>query len=178
MILKIVPFDEDKHREQFFEMNVEFVTWSHEQILEHHKVDMSEGTEGSALDYVNATFDDLLSLVPPKGFIYVLEDEQNLAGMVLVKTIAPGVGEVKRMFIRPKYRGGGLGHELMKFLVSKAIELDYKILRLETANFMPTALRIYRSAGFTERGPYPGGEIPEWYQPYCIFMEKDLSPDL
>jgi ribosomal protein S18 acetylase RimI-like enzyme len=65
----------------------------------------------------------------------------------------------------------------MHKLVARAEELGYSTLRLETADFMPAALKIYRSAGFKERGEYLGGEVPEWYRPYCIFMEKALSSE-
>lgn len=173
--MRIVPFDANKHRKQFFELNVEFVMWSHEQILEHHKVDMSEGTEGSSLEYVESMIDGLSALSPPAGFVYVLEAEDTLAGMIVAKTIEEGVGEVKRMYIRPDYRGMGYGKKMLETLVNRAQELGYSKLRLETADFMPAALKIYKASGFKERGPYPGGEVPEWYRAYCIFMEKTLS---
>jgi ribosomal protein S18 acetylase RimI-like enzyme len=172
--MKIVPFDVNRHKTQFFELNVEFVTWSHEQILLHHKVDMSEGAEGGPREYVEATIDDLSALTPSAGFVYVLEADETLAGMIVAKTIEEGVVEVKRMYIRPKYRGMGHGKEMLRTLITKAEELGYSTLRLETADFMPVALKIYRSAGFQERGEYPGGEVPEWYRPYCIFMERAL----
>jgi ribosomal protein S18 acetylase RimI-like enzyme len=63
----------------------------------------------------------------------------------------------------------------MQVLVRRAREVGYSILRLETADFMRAALKIYRSVGFKERGEYPGNEVPEWYRPYCIFMEKSLK---
>ncbi|MHA2209509.1 MAG: GNAT family N-acetyltransferase [Candidatus Thorarchaeota archaeon] len=177
MTVKIIPFNPAIHKAQFFEMNIKFVRWSHEQILAHHGVDMSEGT-GDAREYMESMVDELAALKPPKGFVLVLEDEKKLAGMGLIKTIGEGIGEVKRMFIRPSYRGRGYGKELMQMLVTRAEELNYSTLRLETADFMPAALNIYRSAGFKERGEYPGGEVPEWYRPYCIFMEKVLTPDI
>ena len=176
MTPKIVPFNVKDHREAFFDLNIEFVRWSHEQILTHHGVDMSTGGDMSLREFVESMVDDLIALVPPKGIIYVLEDNDELVGMALLKQIGEGVGEVKRMFIRPDYRGKGFGHEMMQKLVAAGQEIGYSTLRLETADFMPAALKIYRSAGFVERGEYPGGEIPEWYRPYCIFMEKDLKP--
>jgi ribosomal protein S18 acetylase RimI-like enzyme len=176
MTAKVIPFNVDVHKKQFFDMNLEFVRWSHEQILAHHGVDMSEGT-GDAREYMESMVDELAALKPPKGFVLVLEDEKKLVGMSLIKTIGEGIGEVKRMYIRPEYRGRGHGKELMHKLVARAEELGYSTLRLETADFMPAALKIYRSAGFKERGEYPGGEVPEWYRPYCIFMEKVLSSE-
>ena len=174
MTVKIVSFNADLHRTQFFEMNLEFVSWSHEQILAHHGVDMSTGP-GDPHEYVESMLDDLAALKPPNGFVLVLEDEEKLVGMGLIKSIGEGIGEVKRMYIRPEYRGRGYGKELMQTLVTQAEELGYSTLRLETADFMPAALEVYHSAGFRERGEYPGGEVPEWYRPYCIFMEKLLK---
>lgn len=176
MTAKIIPFNTDLHKSQFFEMNLEFLSWDREQILAHHGVDMSEGP-GDAREYMGSMVDELAALKPPKGFVLVLEDEEKLAGMGLIKTIGEKVGEVKRMYIRPEYRGRGYGKELMQTLVTRAEELGYSTLRLETANFMSAALKIYRSAGFKERGEYPGGEVPEWYRPYCIFMEKTLTSE-
>jgi len=176
MTAKIVTFNADVHKDQFFEMNVEFLRWDHEKILTHHGVDMSEW-DGDAHEYVESMVNDLAALKPPKGFVLVLEDEKKLVGMGLIKAIGEGIGEVKRMFIRPAYRGRGYGKDLMQMLVTRAEELGYSTLRLETADFMLAALKIYRSAGFKERGMYPGSEVPEWYQPYCIFMEKTLPSD-
>ncbi len=173
MTVRIIPFNADLHESQFFEMNLEFLIWSHEQILNHHGVDMSEGS-GDAREYVENMVREFVALKPPKGFVLVLEAEENLVGMALIKTIEEGIGEVKRMFIRTEHRGRGYGKELMQMLVTRAKELGYSNLRLETADFMPAALKIYRSAGFKERGAYLGGEIPDWYRPYCIFKEKDL----
>jgi GNAT superfamily N-acetyltransferase len=131
--VKIVPFDIERHRSQFFELNVEFVTWSHKQILEHHKVDMSEGTGGSSREFMESTIDALSALSPPTGFVYVLEAEKTLAGMIVLKTIEKHIGEVKRMYIRPEYREKGYGKEMLETLVRKARELGYSTLRLETA---------------------------------------------
>ncbi|MFW9886423.1 MAG: hypothetical protein ACFFEX_18710, partial [Candidatus Thorarchaeota archaeon] len=81
MALKIVPFNADLHKKQFFEMNLEFVKWDHEQILTHHGVDMSEWTGN---EYVESMVDDLAALKPPKGFVLVLEDEEKLVGMGVI----------------------------------------------------------------------------------------------
>jgi GNAT superfamily N-acetyltransferase len=176
MTVKIIPFHADLHKSQFLELNVEFMRWSHEQILTHHGFDMSEGP-GDPHEYIESMVGDLAALKPPKGFVLVLENEKKLVGMGLIKTIGEGVGEVKRMYIRPEFRGRGYGKELMHALVNRAEEFGYSILRLETADFMPAALKVYHSAGFKERGEYPGGEVPEWYRPYCIFMEKTLTSE-
>jgi len=91
MAPRIIPFSVDSHREAFFEMNMEFLRWSHEQILVHHGIDMSSGQGGNASEFVESMFDELIALEPPAGIIFVLEIESNLAGMGLIKTIGEGV---------------------------------------------------------------------------------------
>jgi GNAT superfamily N-acetyltransferase len=171
---RIIPLNVKAHRKAFFKMNVEFLRWDHEQILKHHGVDLSSGDDDAS---VETMVNDLIVLVPPAGIIYVLEVNDEVGGMALLKTIGKGIGEVKRMFIRPEHRGKGYGHEMMRTLLSVAEEIGYSTLRLETSDFMSAALKVYRSAGFKERGPYPGVDVPEWFQPYCIFMEKKLTSE-
>ena len=62
-------------------------------------------------------------------------------------------------------------------LMEKAEELGYSTLRLDTADFMTVAQGIYRSAGFKEISEYGGSEIPEWFRPYSVYMEKHLKPN-
>ena len=125
-------------------------------------------------EYVESFIDDFVKIQPPEGIIYVLEVEDKIVGMGAVKKLERGVGEIKRMYIRPQYRGRGFGKELLKRLTEKAKEFGYSKLRLESAKFMQTAHHIYRSEGFKERDSYSGGETPEWALPHSISMEKRL----
>ncbi|UCH02861.1 MAG: GNAT family N-acetyltransferase [Candidatus Bathyarchaeota archaeon] len=94
--------------------------------------------------------------------------------MGALKKLEDGIGEIKRMYIRPEHRGQGYGKTILNRLIDKSRELGYSTIRLDTADFMTTAQSMYRSAGFTMRDKYSGSEIPEWYQPYTVFMEKKL----
>jgi putative acetyltransferase len=81
-----------------------------------------------------------------------------------------GYGEVKRMFVRPDFRGMSIGKRLLGSLEERARGLGVSCLRLETGIFQPEALALYRAAGFFERGPF-GQHRPD---PLSVFMEKVL----
>jgi GNAT superfamily N-acetyltransferase len=94
--------------------------------------------------------------------------------MGVLKKLEEGVGEINRMYIRPAYRGRSYGKTLLNRLIDKGRELGYSTLRLDSADFMTTAHHIYRYVGVKEIDEYLGSEIPEWYRPYAVFMEKKL----
>jgi len=172
--VKFIPYDEDIHRAQFFELNVKYVTWIFEKMRVQQNIDVIPSIEQTIREYVEMFLDEFTTIEPPKGIIYVLEDAGKIVGMGALKELEEGIGEIKRMYICPKYRGKGLGKEMFKKLIEKGKEFGYSTLRLETADFMTQAQNVYRSAGFKEIDGYSGGEMPEWYRPNCIFMEKSL----
>jgi len=79
-------------------------------------------------------------------------------------------GELKRMYVPPEARGRGLGAALLEFLEQQAIANRRSVLRLETGNRQPEALRLYARAGYRERDPF-GDYRPD---PNSVFMEKFL----
>lgn len=81
--------------------------------------------------------------------------------------------EIKRMFVAPAARGIGLGRQILETLEQAASKRGFKILRLETGVRQPEALRLYRSAGFVEVGPF--GEYTA--DRLSIFMEKRLTEE-
>ena len=85
------------------------------------------------------------------------------------------VGEIKRMYIRPEYRGKGLGKKLLMKLLDSAKTFGYLSLRLESQDFMTVAHQLYRSMGFQDTEPFPDCETPSWYVPYNVFMKIKLK---
>lgn len=174
MLVKFVPYDKRTHRAHFLKLNVEHLNWFVEQAFTRHDIDMTLLKGPSVQEYVEIHLDDFTSIRPPKGIIYIVEVDGEVVGMGALRELEEGVGEIKRMYIRPKYRGRGLGKKLLKKLMEKAKEFGFSTLRLDTADFMIIAQNIYRSVGFKEIDEYAGCEIPEWYRPYSKFMEKLL----
>jgi ribosomal protein S18 acetylase RimI-like enzyme len=170
-----VPYDKTIHKEQFLKLNVEHLNWFVEKAFTQHTIDTTTLTGPATVqEYVETNLDRFTSIRPPNGIIYIIETDKNVVGMGALRELGDGVGEIKRMYIRPKYRGRGLGKRLLGKLMEKAREFGYMVLRLDTADFMTVAQSIYRSVGFKEIDEYPGCEIPEWYRQYSLFMEKKL----
>jgi putative acetyltransferase len=77
-------------------------------------------------------------------------------------------GELKRMYIRPQYRGLGLGKQMITHLTDYALQHGITILRLETGYNMYDAMGLYERMGFQKISAF--GEYRE--SPYNVFYEK------
>jgi ribosomal protein S18 acetylase RimI-like enzyme len=169
---KFVPFDLNVHKDVFVELNVEFITWIADQLRENYQLDSVSKIGKTIPEYVDAHLEDLTSLKPPDGVIYLLVDDGDVAGMGAIRKLSDEVGEIKRMYIRPLYRGRGYGKQMLNKLLEVGRKLGCSSFLLETSKFMTVAQHIYKSAGFIEREEYPESETPEIFRLYQIFMEK------
>ncbi|MEV4707090.1 GNAT family N-acetyltransferase [Actinoplanes sp. NPDC049316] len=87
------------------------------------------------------------------------------------QALEPGVAELKRMYVRPAYRGRGIARQLVVALEEEALAADRPVLRLETGTYLPAAIALYRSAGYVPipvYGEYVGN-------PYSVCFEKSLA---
>ena len=107
-----------------------------------------------ALDQRNAPSATPAELGPPQGtYLVVFEDGVPVAGGG-VKGLAPGVGEIKRMYVAEAARGRGHARRLLVALEDGARELGHTRLRLDTGPKQPSARALYQSAGYTSIPPY------------------------
>jgi ribosomal protein S18 acetylase RimI-like enzyme len=91
------------------------------------------------------------------GALLVLEDPRGeIVGTAGVRTLEPGLGEIKRMWIRPECQGRGLGRRLLGRCVEEARAFGLRTLRLDSERQMGAALHLYRTAGFSEISDYNG----------------------
>ena len=91
------------------------------------------------------------------GVLLVVEDPAGeIVGTAGARSLGPGVGEIKRMWIRPGLQGLGLGRRLLSRCLEEARALGFRVLRLDTERQMAPALHLYRSCGFTEIPDYNG----------------------
>lgn len=88
----------------------------------------------------------------PVGVFLVAGDPPEACGGL--REVAPGVGELKRMYVRPDHRGRGLSRLLLAALEDAARDLGYATLRLETGEPQPEAVGLYRSSGYHAIEPY------------------------
>ena len=102
----------------------------------------------------------------PKGRIYLVCVDGSLAGCVGMKPSDETHAELKRLYVRPEFRGNNLGEQLVRRIMDDAREEGYAFLRLDTLPGLKSALKLYRRLGFTETEPYYDCLVPG-----TIFME-------
>ena len=120
-------------------------------------------------------FDKELAELPgdyasPGGRLSLAEFEGKLAGCVALHKFEPGICEMKRLYLRPKFRGKGLGRALTEIVIAEARKLGYQRMRLDTVGpVMKDAVAMYRRLGFREIAPYRANPMPG-----TLYMELDL----
>ncbi len=100
----------------------------------------------------------------------------EVAGIACLKKIRDDAGEIKRMYVRPRYRGRNLGELLVAELVEAAKTIGYAKVLLDSDPYMGRAHAIYRRLGFVETEPYPEAEMDgDEYARHMVFMELRLD---
>lgn len=102
---------------------------------------------------------------------FVTRQGEVPAGCGGIKLVGTEYGEVKRMFVRPQFRGLGLGKLMLDRLAAYAQERQVNVLRLETGIYQTEAIGLYEHYGFERRGPF--GEYKD--DPLSIYFEKQLK---
>lgn len=92
---------------------------------------------------------------PPRGRLLLAEFEGQLAGCAALHPLQSEICEMKRLYLRPHFRGKGLGRVLTERIIVEAREIGYKRMRLDTVEpVMKDAVAMYRRLGFREIAPY------------------------
>jgi len=90
----------------------------------------------------------------PTGALFVAEFEHELAGCVALRKLGRGVCEMKRLYVRPAFRGKEIGRALAKSIVTEARRLGYRAMALDTLSSMRPAMALYQSLGFKKTKAY------------------------
>jgi putative acetyltransferase len=108
---------------------------------------------------------------PPRGRLLLARSGGNLAGCVALHPLEPGVCEMKRLYVRPPFRGQGLGKALLNTVLAEARAIGYRSMRLDTVEpIMQDAVRLYRAYGFREITPYRANPIVG-----ALYMERVIE---
>jgi putative acetyltransferase len=107
---------------------------------------------------------------PPGGRLLLAEYDGQLAGCVALHKWEDGVCEMKRLYLRPSFRGKGLGRAMAETIVVEARSIGYQRMRLDTIEpLMKDAVEMYRKLGFREIAPYRPNPIAG-----AMYMELQL----
>jgi ribosomal protein S18 acetylase RimI-like enzyme len=108
--------------------------------------------------------------VPPDGRLYIASVNDTPAGCIAMRKLDKNICEMKRLYLRPEFRGRGIGNALIDKLIIEAKRYGYERMRLDThPPKMGKAVTLYESYGFQQIPPYydnPNKDV--------LFMELTL----
>jgi putative acetyltransferase len=106
---------------------------------------------------------------PPTGALLLAELGGAWIGCVALKQLEARVCEMKRLYVRPAFRGQAVGRELVEEILAEGARLGYARMRLDTLVRLVPALVLYRSFGFREIESYYGNPLEG-----VVYLEKVL----
>jgi len=107
---------------------------------------------------------------PPDGRLLLADYQGQLAGCVALHKLEVDICEMKRLYLRPQFRGKGIGRMLTEAVIAEARKIGYRRMRLDTVEpVMKDAVALYRRFGFREISPYRVNPIAG-----ALYMELQL----
>ena len=124
-----------------------------------------EYAESLDVDLSFQKFDQELSEFPgnymlPTGALLLATRDGHLAGSVATRRLDGETCEMKRLYVRPDFRGLGIGRDLAAAIIDAARDLSYRKMRLDTLPGMDDARGLYRTLGFREIAAYYENPVP------------------
>jgi len=109
---------------------------------------------------------------PPAGRLLLALWDGKPAGVIALRPLdEPGLCEMKRLYVRPEFRGHKIGRMLAEQVIREAADIGYSRMRLDTvAGQMDSAIAMYRKLGFKETDPYYQTPVG-----HTLFMELALT---
>ena len=105
----------------------------------------------------------------PDGRLYLIYCDEKLAGCIGLRKIDDQICEMKRLYIRPEFRGKKLSSILVEKVIEDAKKIGYSYMLLETLPFLQSAVHIYKKFGFYEIESYNNSPMDT-----SIYMKLDL----
>jgi GNAT superfamily N-acetyltransferase len=157
-------------RARMIALSVEYLTWVADETDAYFSIDSRALVGMPMQDYVEQTFDKVCA----EGTFLVVRADDDVVAMGALRQLGNGIGEIKRMYVRPTHRGQRLGEALLRGLIGESERAGTRSLLLDSAPFMSAAHKLYRAHGFVDRPPYPETEVPEPLRARWLFMERTV----
>lgn len=159
----ITAVDSDADRELLRDLLVEFHEWmtDHAGDVYDPKAELAEDVESLARE--------------DESWAWVAREGGSPAGCVLLYGETDDVAEFRRLWVRPAFRGAGVGRALVRTVVDEARARGYDTLGLTTPPWATASHALYESMGFERTPPYPETRLPERYHDEAIFMRRSLD---
>jgi putative acetyltransferase len=167
-LLKIAAAETGIHYQQVRELLAELVALDTAHVRELG-LDLQ-----AALDFYYPSVEEELPGMysPPGGGLFLATYGAEAAGCGAFRRMTPDICELKRMYVRPEFRGKRIGWQLADTLIQRARAAGYYLMRLETTTYLEKAIALYSALGFRTCQPYYA--IPEAFQEITVFMELGL----
>ncbi len=105
----------------------------------------------------------------PEGELLVAVKDNRVVGMVAYHRHSDTRCEMKRLYVKPKYRGMKLGERLIEKIIAHARGAGYKEMVLDTITPLQSAIHLYKKAGFTKCEPYYNNPMDD-----VVYFKKEL----
>ena len=169
----LIPVSDRATREAARALIREYLAFIQDSARSHYGLEFDVGA------MVESDIHDQSKFYPPRGRFYLARHARGYVGVGCLKTLAPGVAEIQRMYLRPESRGLGAGRQILERLLADAREMGFERVRLESLKFLAPAHALYRSVGFREIDPYADSSMRDFqpaesmarYRASVVFME-------
>jgi ribosomal protein S18 acetylase RimI-like enzyme len=150
-----------------------------DELLEETRRIFREYAQGLGVDLCFQDFDNELARLPgdyaaPRGSLVLAVVDGAVAGCCALRPLDSvdivNAAEMKRLYVRPAFRGLGLGRELAQAILDQAMQMGYDSVLLDTLDDMEAARALYEDLGFYEIAPYYHNPLPGAH-----YLRADLS---
>ncbi len=105
----------------------------------------------------------------PQGRLYLAYENDSVVGCIALRMLDDENCEMKRLYVRPQFRGKHYGRILCEKIISDAKAIGYRHMLLDTLPFLKTAIAMYRNIGFYDIPQYNDSPLDT-----TIYMKLDL----